>query len=391
MLGQPAAARQARRDATGSASPTTQLRAIHRGRSPRSRRTASSRSEPLQAAARARTRGMSPVEFEQEVRQELLLAPLQEPIVAANIVARSIVERYLTCSSSSAKSRSRAIDAEPFVKEVKIDDAAVKAFYDSNQAAFQTPEQAKIEYVVLTPDALARADQRRPGRGQKAVRRQPEGSTRSRRSAQASHILIAVKPDASDDEKAAAKKKADEVCRAGEGESGASSPISPRSIRRTRARRSRAAISELRRAARWSNRSRTPCSRSSPARSPAGPDRLRLAHHQGQRRAPGEGTQPFDEVKAQIEPDLKRQKASAEVRRRRPISSRTWSTSRRTRWSRRGQGARPQGRDDAARDARAGPGARARQRRSSCRRCSRPNRLQAQAQHRGDRGRRRTR
>ena len=41
------------------------------------------------------------------------------------------------------------------MKDVKVDDAAVKAFYDQNQAAFQTPEQARIEYVLLTLDALA--------------------------------------------------------------------------------------------------------------------------------------------------------------------------------------------------------------------------------------------
>ena len=30
---------------------------------------------------------------------------------------------------------------------MKADDAAIKAYYDANQSAFQTPEQAKIEYV----------------------------------------------------------------------------------------------------------------------------------------------------------------------------------------------------------------------------------------------------
>ena len=41
------------------------------------------------------------------------------------------------------------------MKDVKVDDAAVKAFYDANQSAFRTPEEVKFEYVVLTPDALA--------------------------------------------------------------------------------------------------------------------------------------------------------------------------------------------------------------------------------------------
>ena len=46
------------------------------------------------------------------------------------------------------------IDVEPFVKDVKVDAAQEKAFYDANAAAFKTPEEAKFEYVVLTQDAL---------------------------------------------------------------------------------------------------------------------------------------------------------------------------------------------------------------------------------------------
>ena len=52
----------------------------------------------------------------------------------------------------SADDRRRAVR-----KDVKVDDAQVKAFYDANAAAFKTPEEAKFEYVVLTQDALARA------------------------------------------------------------------------------------------------------------------------------------------------------------------------------------------------------------------------------------------
>ena len=47
------------------------------------------------------------------------------------------------------------VDAAPFLKDVKIDDAAVKAYYDANAASLQTPEQAKFEYVILSQESLA--------------------------------------------------------------------------------------------------------------------------------------------------------------------------------------------------------------------------------------------
>jgi len=100
------------------------------------------------------------------------------------------------------------VAAEGFLKDVKIDDAAVRAFYDANATAFQIPEQVKIEYVALTPEAIA---------GQLSVeaaevRKQYDDNIKQYTKAeerQASHILIAVKPDASDADKAAAKAKAE--------------------------------------------------------------------------------------------------------------------------------------------------------------------------------------
>src|SRR4029078_9109170 len=46
------------------------------------------------------------------------------------------------------------IDVDAFTKDVTVDEAQEKAFYDANAAAFRTPEEAKFEYVVLTQDAL---------------------------------------------------------------------------------------------------------------------------------------------------------------------------------------------------------------------------------------------
>ncbi len=115
----------------------------------------------------------SPVEFAQSIRQGLAMAPLEEPITKANIIAKSNVERYLGLLDQQREVAAASIDAESYLKDVRIDDAAVKAFYDANQQAFQVPEAVKLEYVTLTPDALERADRDRSRRGQEAVRRQP--------------------------------------------------------------------------------------------------------------------------------------------------------------------------------------------------------------------------
>jgi peptidyl-prolyl cis-trans isomerase D len=147
-------------------------------------------------------------QFVNDVRQALTLAPLQEPISAGNIVAKSIVERYLSLLDQQREVATATISPAAYAKDVKVDDAAITAYYDANKAAFQVPEQVKIEYVVLTPDALGS----QVSVDAAEIRKQYDDNLKQYAKAeerQASHILIAVKPDASDADKAAAKAKAD--------------------------------------------------------------------------------------------------------------------------------------------------------------------------------------
>ncbi len=155
---------------------------------------------------------MTPAMFEQRLREELVLAPLSDPLSGGNIVARSSAERFVALLEQQREVAAATIDAEPFARDVKVDDAEVKAFYEQNQKAFQTPEQAKVEYLMLTLPALA-------GKvtvDAAEVRKQYDDNLKTYSKAeerQASHILVAVKPDASAADKAAAKEKAERLAR----------------------------------------------------------------------------------------------------------------------------------------------------------------------------------
>jgi peptidyl-prolyl cis-trans isomerase D len=152
----------------------------------------------------------TPIEFAEDVRRELMLAPLQEPIVGGGIIARSSVERYLGLLDQQREVAVAAMDAESYLKDVKIDDAAVRAFYDANQAALQEPDEVKMEYVLLSPDTLGAQTPVEPDE----VKKQYEANVKAYSKAeerQAAHILIAVKPEASAADKDAAKKKAEEI------------------------------------------------------------------------------------------------------------------------------------------------------------------------------------
>src|SRR6476659_1553071 len=153
---------------------------------------------------------MSPLMFEQRVRGELVLSPLQDPIVNGSIAAQTSVQRYLALLEQKREVAVAPIAAEPFEKSGKVTDADVKAFYDKSPTAFQTPEVAKVEYLMLNQDAIAAQVKVDPAELKQAYEANAKQyATNEER--QASHILIAVKPDASDADKAAAKKKAEDL------------------------------------------------------------------------------------------------------------------------------------------------------------------------------------
>src|SRR5262249_4484106 len=103
-----------------------------------------------------------------------------------------------------------AIDPEPFMKDVKVDDDMVKAFYEANSKTLQTPELAKFEYVQLSQEALTQQVQVEPTEVMQQYERN-KNSYGQPEERDASHILIAVKPDASQADKDAAKKKAEDI------------------------------------------------------------------------------------------------------------------------------------------------------------------------------------
>jgi peptidyl-prolyl cis-trans isomerase D len=108
--------------------------------------------------ALVRNQNMTPLQFEQRLRSDLEVQPIQSPFLSGAIVAKTTAERYLQLGEQKREVSVANVESAPYLNQVKVDEAAVKAFYDSNQAAYKTPEQVKMEYLVLSKEALM-ADQ----------------------------------------------------------------------------------------------------------------------------------------------------------------------------------------------------------------------------------------
>jgi peptidyl-prolyl cis-trans isomerase D len=148
--------------------------------------------------------------YEESIRRQILGERFVDPIARGSIVPGPTRVAFVTLLEQAREVAVATIDAEPFARDVKIDAAAVKAYYDANAALFKTPEEVNFEYVILTPDALAGEVTVTPDEVKAQYAAQAKQYTQEEQR-QAAHILIAVKPDAPASDKAAAKKKAEDI------------------------------------------------------------------------------------------------------------------------------------------------------------------------------------
>jgi peptidyl-prolyl cis-trans isomerase D len=151
---------------------------------------------------------MSPEMYEEGVRADLTARQ-----VVAGITATSFATPAESAPSLNAFFEKRDVqiarfDAKDYAAKVNPSDADLDAYYKAHPSEFQAPEQASVEYLVLDLDAVkqgitvSEADLKTYYEQNIAKYAQPE----QRR---ASHILIAVAKNASQAEKDKAKAKAE--------------------------------------------------------------------------------------------------------------------------------------------------------------------------------------
>ena len=157
-----------------------------------------------------RDQGMTPLVFEERVRQEMLQQQLIDAYTRNGFVPDTVAERVLSLSEEKREVSMIRIQPEQFLAQMRPNDAAIKSYYDLHQTEFQVPEQVRVEYLVLSLDELAKQIRVEADETRKYFEEHKDGFGRPEER-QASHILISVATTASDAEKAAARAKAEQL------------------------------------------------------------------------------------------------------------------------------------------------------------------------------------
>lgn len=157
-----------------------------------------------------KAQGMTPVVFEQRVRQDLMTDHVIYPYTGAAFVSRAEAANLLRISEQKREVSYFTLGADAFVSQVKLETDAAKKYYESHQDEFRVPEQVRLEFVTLSADALASQMQPTAAELRKAY---DENAKRFvvKESRQASHILITPDAAGGADAKSKAKARAEEI------------------------------------------------------------------------------------------------------------------------------------------------------------------------------------
>lgn len=154
--------------------------------------------------------GLTPAGFDASLRQDLMLQQLKTAVSFSAFVPKTLLTRFAALTSQEREVQELLINPNDFVSAVKISDEMLKAYYTKNIAQYVVPEEVSMQYLVLNADKvgaeLTVSDQEVAAYYQQNNKRYASDEER-----RASHILIAVKKDATPEALLAAKSKATNI------------------------------------------------------------------------------------------------------------------------------------------------------------------------------------
>lgn len=99
--------------------------------------------------------GMNEVLFESQMRRDLALQAIPEALAQTVYLPRAVTDRLLEIQEESREVREQFFKTADYESQVKPSAEQLKKYYDDNGSLFETVENAKIEYVVLSTEALS--------------------------------------------------------------------------------------------------------------------------------------------------------------------------------------------------------------------------------------------
>ena len=100
-------------------------------------------------------RGMTEDQLIEKLRHQFELQNVANLAANGNIVSSQQLERIAKLMQAEREIRTAVVDPRNFAAGVKVDDAALKAYYDKDKSKYLIPKAVKFEYIELSAKTLA--------------------------------------------------------------------------------------------------------------------------------------------------------------------------------------------------------------------------------------------
>ncbi len=103
-----------------------------------------------------RLQGLSPAQFEEQLRQQLIGNQLLRAVVGSELITSRELDDYRRLAGQTRELSYAVMPAADFQSDAPIGEDEIQAFYAANAARFQSSEMVKLEYLVLDVGELAK-------------------------------------------------------------------------------------------------------------------------------------------------------------------------------------------------------------------------------------------
>lgn len=145
--------------------------------------------------------------FEAEQRQKLAIRNVLGPLAESSLVSNAQVDAYWQMRGQQREIALLPIPATDYTAAVKLDDKAIKQYYDAHLAQYAVPERVKLEYVILDADSQLPKVQLSAGAVEAEYKANPKLYDLPQR--RISHIMLTAPADAKPEDKAKVKAHAE--------------------------------------------------------------------------------------------------------------------------------------------------------------------------------------
>ncbi len=158
----------------------------------------------------AASQGLTPEGFEARVRRDLSVRQVESGLTQTGFAAVAVAEVALNAFFERREVQIANFFSKEFASRVNPTEAELETFYKANQALFQAPEQASIEYVVLDLESVKKSITLSDA-DLKSYYDQNAARLSGNEERRASHILINAAKDAPAAEREKARSRAQEL------------------------------------------------------------------------------------------------------------------------------------------------------------------------------------